>query len=197
MQKIVKQLFNYFKGLPDIGNKTAERIVFSLLSSESRDIKKLYDSLHKLIGNKNTCSTCGVISFNDPCDICSDESRENTLMIVESSKEYYKIELSGSYRGKYHVLGGIISPFQKRNFKDLNINNIKSRIENEGISEVIIGISPIPESVITKEMLMNLLKDTGVRITEFARGISTGQYVENIDEVTLTGAIKDRKDAEY
>ncbi len=197
MQKIIKQLSNYFKNLPEIGNKTAERLIFSILSLDDQNIEKLIEILEKLSHDKKVCSNCGVISFNDPCEICSNPHRSNTLMIVESSKEYYKIELSGSFKGKYHVLGGIISPFQKKNFNDLNIKNIKKRIKDEAIEEVIIGISPIPESTVTKEMLINLIKDTGVKITELARGISTGQYIENIDDMTLLDAIRDRKNADY
>ncbi len=195
MRKAIKQLFTYFKNLPEIGNKTSEKIVFSLLSTNNKDIKNSSDILGEIAQNKKVCSNCGVISFNDPCDVCSDENREHLLMIVESSKEYYKIELSGSYKGKYHVLGGIISPFQNKNIDDLNIKNLIKRIENEHIEEVIIGLSPTPESTITKEILINMLKKHGVKITELARGVSTGQYIENLDEITLLEAIKDRKNA--
>ncbi len=195
MEKLLKDLFLKVKNLRFFGKKNAERFVFSLLEAENEEIKSLSLLLERLSAEKSICSNCGVQGLHDPCSVCANDNREDTLLIVENSREFYKLEMLGFFKGRYHVLNGVISPFKAQTFEDLNISNIKDRIDKEGITEVIIGLSPLPEGEITTKYLTKYLSSTNCRITRMAVGIPSGQVVENADDITLKTALLGRIDA--
>ncbi len=192
MLKNIRRLLKTFHDLPYLGRKTAERVVFSLLEADESKLRVLRDLISELSEKRTVCEVCNVASSSSVCDVCADAAREKILCIVENSKEYYKIELAGIFSGKYHVLGGLISPFQSKTFGELNTSNIRERIEKEGIKEVMIALSPLPEGDITASYIIDLLKGCDVEITKTAVGVPSGIFMENADEITLKNAITGR-----
>ena len=195
MDKLLKKLNGNIRNLPYIGKKTSERLIFALLETENKKLREIAEILEQLSQAKTVCSNCGVKSLSSPCEICNNAERDNILCIVENSKELYKRELAGIYNGKYHVLNGVISPFKSKNFDELNIQNLKERIENEHIKEIIIALSPLPEGEITIRYLIKYLSDIDIKITKMAVGIPIGQFLENADEITLKSALLGRINA--
>ncbi len=187
------RLTEALKTLPGVGEHTAERLAFHLLAHR----RTLRELARALAGAEELgfCSKCGVITDRDPCPICSDPSRQNTLIVVERPADVFLFESFGFYRGKYHVLGGVISPVEGVGPDQLRIDSLVKRVEEEGISEVIIGLSPTVEGDATGFYIYDLLKDKA-KLSRIARGIPTGSELSLADPITVKEAFVGRQPIE-
>ncbi len=185
------RLIENFKKLPGVGEKTAEKIAFTIVRNQKL-LQELIDSLNS-IKELRLCIKCHTISEKEICDICLDIQREKIIMVVESPYDMFHIERLGIYNGKYHIIGGLLSPLEGIDENDLFINDLRSRILDEDIKEVIIGLSPIIEGDATSYLIYEKIKDLNVNITQIARGIPTGYEIIYADSITLQKAILSRQ----
>ena len=191
--KTILNLIECFKKFPGIGEKTAERLALSTLNMESDIIdlfsKSLKDSQTKI----KKCSRCGSLTEEDLCQICNDTTRDtSTLCVVEECKNVILFEKIGSFKGIYHVLGGLISPLEGINPEDIHIDKLIKRIKDENIKEVILAIKPSVEGETTALYIRKMLENTNVKISKIAHGIPMGADIDYIDPLTLEMAIEDR-----
>ena len=187
----VEKLIEAFAKFPGIGKKTAQRMAFYVLKSNNQQAVQLAEAVMDVKSKILSCTICGGITVEDPCAICSDSKRqENLLCIVEESSDIYVFEKTNSYRGKYHVLGGVLSPLDGIGPDDLTIDNLMNRV-NENM-EVILATNPSIEGEATALYISRLLKEKGVKSSRLARGIPVGGLLEYIDEATLIRAIEGR-----
>lgn len=181
------RLIQTLKKLPGVGEKTAEKSAFTIVKNR-KILDELITALSE-IKKLRLCSKCNTISEKEICEVCSDLQREKIIMVVESPYDMYHIEKLGVYNGKYHVIGGLISPLEGIEPKDLFIESLRSRILEEDIKEVIIALSSSIEGDATSYYIYEKIKDTNVNITQIARGIPTGYEITYADNITLQRAI--------
>ncbi len=187
----VEKLIEAFARFPGIGKKTAQRMAFYVLKSDNQYAVQLAEAVMDVKSKILTCSMCGGITVEDPCSICSDSKRQDDLLcIVEESSDIYAFEKTNSFRGKYHVLGGVLSPLDGIGPDDLTIDNLMSRVTNG--MEVILATNPSVEGEATALYIGKLLKEKGIKSSRLARGIPVGGALEYIDEATLIRAIEGR-----
>lgn len=187
----VERLIEAFTKFPGIGKKTAQRMAFYVLKSDNQYAVQLAEAVMDVKSKILTCSMCGGITVEDPCTICSDSKRQKDLLcIVEESSDIYAFEKTNTFRGKYHVLGGVLSPLDGVGPDDLTIDNLMSRV-TEGM-EVILATNPSVEGEATALYIGKLLKEKGIKSSRLARGIPVGGALEYIDEATLIRAIEGR-----
>lgn len=191
----IKNLIECFKKLPGIGEKTAERLALSILTLDNDIIELFSKSLVNVKTNIKRCKICNNLCEDELCEICKQPHRDkSTICIVEEPKNVIIFEKVGTYNGIYHVLDGLISPLDGINPEDLNILNLKERIINENIKEVIIAVKPSIEGETTALYISKILENENVKITKIAHGIPIGVDMEYIDSLTLEMALEDRKD---
>lgn len=191
--KTILNLIECFKKLPGIGEKTAERLALATLNIDSEIIELFSTSLNNIQTKIKKCPRCGSLTEEDLCQICQDKSRDTTtLCVVEECKNVILFEKIGSYKGLYHVLGGLISPLDGINPEDIHIDKLIERIRNENIKEVILAIKPSIEGETTALYISKMLENTDVKITKIAHGIPMGADIDYIDPLTLEMAIMDR-----
>jgi len=187
------QLTNILRKFPAIGSKSAQRIAFYLFSMPDKNLNEFVNTVRDLKKNLKYCSICFNISKNNPCDICSDPSRNDTqLCVVADQKDLLAIEKSGAYKGKYHILGGVISPLDGIYPEMLKITELINRIENGVITEVVLAISPTVEGEATIIYLSKFLKKFEVELTRIAYGLPMGADLDYVDESTITQAVEGR-----
>ena len=185
------KLINDFSQLPGIGKKTAQRLVFFLLSSDYNYTNNLSESLKNLKSKIKNCSICHGITELEPCLICTSSKRQdNLLCIVENAFDVFVFEKINSFRGRYHVLGGVISPLDGIGPDDLNIKSLLERVEYN--MEVIIATNSSVEGETTSLYLSKILANKVNRVSKLARGVPVGAELEYIDEATLTRAMEGR-----
>lgn len=195
MPEPVTQLTEAFSALPGIGPKTAARLTFFLLRAPDELSTNLANALIDLKEKTTFCSNCGNITVDDPCAICSDVKRDHrTIAVVEESLDLLSVERTGTYDGAYHVLHGAISPVNGIGPDDLNIARLFERVDEGGITEVIVATNPSTEGDATAMYLQGELARRGVKITRLARGLPTGGDIEYIDPVTLMRALQGRSE---
>jgi recombination protein RecR len=191
--KLIEDAVNAFSSLPGIGRKTALRLVLHLVKQPSDNTEGFAQALLKMRSGIKTCGTCHNIADTDLCSVCSDMRRERSMvMIVEGIRDVMAIEDTGTYRGLYHVLGGVISPIEGIGPNELNIDSLSDRITQGEIKEIIMAISPTIEGETTIYYLSKKLAMHPVRMSTLARGISFGGELEYADEVTLGRSIAQR-----
>lgn len=191
--KLVETAVEEIAKLPGIGKKTALRLVLHLLKEEVSSVQDLALALVDLRTKTVYCNSCHSIADLDTCDICSDRSRlDEVICIVEDTKDILAIENTNQYKGKYHVLGGIISPIDGIGPEDLNIDSLLNKIQNSEIKEVILALSPTMEGDTTAYYLTKKLKPLEVKVSTIARGIPVGGELEYADEITLGRSILTR-----
>jgi recombination protein RecR len=192
--KLVEDAVFEVAKLPGIGKKTALRLVLHLLKKEANDTLLLTQALHKVRTEIKTCKACGSLSDFEICSICSNPKRENGILcIVEDTKDILAIENTHQFYGKYHVLGGIISPMERIGPDQLNIEKLLEKIaDNKEISEIILALSPTMEGDTTAFYLTKKIKPFGIKISTIARGIPFGGELEYMDEITLGRSISTR-----
>lgn len=182
--------------LPGVGEKTAERFVYSLLDRDEDDIKNLSDSLIEFKKNIKNCDICGCLSDENICDICSNKARDNSIIcVVEDSKSLFSIEKTNKYKGYYHVLNGLISPIDGINPEDLNISSLINRL-NDDVKEIVIALNPSIEAEVTSMYLKKILKNYNIKISRLSYGIPMGSDMEYLDPIMISKALDDRKEIE-
>jgi len=191
--KTINNLIECFKKFPGIGEKTAERLALSCLNMDDETIELFTNSLKDSKTKIKTCEKCGNLSEEELCPICKDTSRENHILcVVEESKNIILFEKIGTFNGKYHVLGGLISPLDGINPEDINISSLINRIKEEEIKEVILAVKPTVEGETTALYIRKLLEGTDVVISKIAHGIPMGADIDYIDSLTLEIALSER-----
>ncbi len=190
----VKNLIDSLKNLPGIGEKSAERMAFSILNFDDEKIDNFEKSLHD-IKNIKRCPICNNITDMDKCYICNNPNRlDDTIFVVEKPKDIVLFEKMGNYNGKYHVLDGLISPLEGINPEDINIDTLVKRVEDNNVKEVIIVLKPSIEGETTMHYIKKILSKYDVRVSKIPIGIPMGTDIEYIDSMTLEMAFEDRKD---
>lgn len=193
----VIELQNELTRLPSIGKKSALRMALYLLKTERNDVERLARAVINVKDKVKICSVCGFLSDTDPCTICRDVKRDSSVVcVVETPGDIIALEKGSIFHGKYHVLGGVLSPLDGIGADDLRIAELEKRIPVEGIKELIIATNPTPEGEQTAFFLARLLNPTGVKVSRIARGIPVGADLENADDLTLTRALEGRVNLE-
>jgi len=191
----VQDLIDELGRLPGIGPKSAQRIAFHLLKVETADAERLARAIHEVKAKVHFCKICWNVAEGELCRICRDSRRDSSVTcVVEEPKDLVAIEKTQEFRGRYHVLGGAISPIEGVGPDDLRIRELLHRIEPEGIREVILATNPNIEGEATAMYLARLLSPLGVRVTRPASGLPVGGDLEYADEVTLGRAFAGRRE---
>lgn len=192
--KIFDRLVQAFQVLPGIGEKSATRIAFYLLTNRNEG-DKIVDSLQEVLEEIKFCSICNNITVEDPCRICSGEDRDkSTICVVQKPMDVFALERTGSYRGLYHVLGGLLSPIDDRGPGDINVSSLLERVGKEKTREVIIATNPTTEGEATAIFIEEELENYDVKVTRIARGIPVGTDLDFADDVTLLRALEGRRE---
>ena len=192
--KLIENLLEQLSKLPGVGRRSAERMVYWLLSQDIARVKTLAESIVQLKEGLRFCKECNHLAESELCLVCADGGRDRkTICVVESPKDLLAIERTGSFRGLYYVLLGNISPADGRGPEDLNIHKLMRRIKEEGIAEVVIATDPDAEGEMTALYLGKQLKSSGVRISRIGLGIPVGSAVEYVDISTLTMSLNSRR----
>lgn len=190
---LLEKAVNEFSKLPGIGSKTAMRLVLHLLRQDTATVEAFGNSIITLKKEVKYCQICHNISDSETCNICSNSHRDHsTVCVVENIKDVMAVEATNQFRGVYHVLGGVISPMDGVGPGDLQIESLVRRVENDDVNEVILALSTTMEGDTTNFYIYKKLKDTNVKLSIIARGISVGDELEYTDEVTLGRSIINR-----
>lgn len=190
----VQALINEFSKLPTVGPKTAARLVFHLLNRPRHEAQALAEAILAMKDRVRLCSICFSITEEDPCGICRDERRDaSTICVVAEAKDIFALERTGAYKGRYHVLGGLISPMDGIGPAQLRVKELVDRIAAEKPAEIIIATNPNAEGEATGLYLSRLLTPLGVAVTRLAYGLPIGGDLDYADEVTLAKAIEGRR----
>ncbi len=193
----IKNLIESFKYLPGIGQKTAERLAFSVLDFEEEQVSLFSDSLLDVHTKIHKCSNCNGFTENDICDICNDESRsKNILCVVDDAKTIFTFEGMNVFKGRYHVLEGLISPIEGVNPEDIGLPRLIERIKSQNFDEIVFAFKPTIEGETTSLYIKKIIGDMSIKITKLASGIPMGVDIEYIDSLTLERALFDRKEIE-
>ncbi|MGX5680894.1 recombination mediator RecR [Schumannella luteola] len=191
---IVQELIDELGRLPGIGPKSAQRIAFHILQTESFDVTRLSDILREVRDKVRFCEICGNVTEESTCSICRDPRRSaTTICVVEEAKDVVAIERTREFKGLYHVLGGAISPIDGVGPDDLRIRQLLTRLADGTVTEVIIATDPNLEGEATATYLTRLLIQPGLRVTRLASGLPVGGDLEYADEVTLGRAFEGRR----
>lgn len=188
------QLIEFFQKFPGIGPKSAQRMAFHLLKMPLSEVQKFSGVLVEAKENIHYCSICFNMSASDPCEICSNDSRDKSVIcVVAETKDLIAVEKTREYKGLYHVLQGTLSPLDGIGVEDLRIKELLMRLSDEKISEVILALSPSVEGEATSMYLTKLLKPFNIKISRIAFGLPIGSDIEFADEITLAKAIEGRR----
>lgn len=191
----IKNIIECFKDLPGIGEKTAERLAFSLINFDKEKLTSFSDAICDVRDKLTYCDICGNITENEICDICADKDRKSSIIfVVEKAKDISLFEKINIFNGKYHVLGGLISPLEGIGPEDINIDKLLSRIDKEEIEELILALKPSIEGETTMQYIKKVLESKNIKVTRIATGIPIGTDIEYIDSMTLEFAFEGRKD---
>jgi len=190
----LQNLINYYKKLPGIGDKSAERMALATLEFSKEDINKFSNALENSKNKIKNCKICGHISENDICRICGDESRDkNLICVIEDYKSVFSFEKVGNYKGVYHVLNGLISPMDGVGPEDINISSLVSRIKQLEKPELILALKSSIEGETTTLYIKKIFEKSDVTISRLSYGIPIGAEIDYLDIITLDKALEDRK----
>jgi len=188
------RLIDELSKLPGVGPKTAQRLAYHILRSSSLDADALAAAVRSVKTDLRYCSVCFNIAETDPCQLCSSDERDQTVVcVVEEPLDVLAVERTGQFKGVYHVLGGAISPVNGVRPDDLRIGELASRVRTRGIAEVILATNPNLEGEATSMYIAQLLIGTNARVTRLARGLPMGGDLEYADEVTVSRALEGRR----
>lgn len=191
----IAKLIDAFSRLPGIGPKTAARLAFFVLRMKEDDVIDFAKALVNVKRNLTYCSVCCNITDVDPCRICSDKSRDvSVICVVQEPKDVVAMERTREYTGQYHVLHGAISPIEGVGPEDLRIAELVKRLEDERVQELILATNPNIEGEATAMYLSRLVKPFGIKVTRIAHGLPVGGDLEYADEVTLSKALEGRRE---
>ena len=196
MEKLpsIEQLIESFASLPGVGHKSAEKMAYSVLNMDEELIEQFADSLINVKKSVHKCPRCGSLTENDLCEICLDESRDKTSFIVVSEpKDVMSFEKIGSFKGQYHVLGGVLSALKGIGVEDLEIESLIRRIEQDNVKEVILATNPTTEGETTALYIAKILEGKDINVSRLAFGLPVGGHLEYADSLTLQRALEGRK----
>lgn len=195
LPKIIQELIDQLAKLPGVGPKTAQRYAFDLLKKPKKEIEKLSLTLKELKDKVLLCKSCFNYSESDLCPLCKDPQRnKKQILVVSEPQDVEAIEKTSEYKGLYHVLGGVINQIEGITPDKLRIKELILRIKKEKPQEVILGLNPDLEGETTALYLQRVLKPFKIKITRLARGLPTGSDLDYADEITLSFALKNRKE---
>jgi recombination protein RecR len=191
---LLQALIDHFKKLPGVGEKTARRLAFAVLDMDAGEVRQFAETLLQVKQRIGFCTRCGNLAEAELCGICTDERRTGTILcVVERAADLFVLEGSGQYRGRYHVLHGVLSPLDGVGPEDLNLERLERRVQEEGIQEVIVATNPSLEGDTTSLYIANILRKYGVKVTRPARGLPIGSTLEFADRGTITKALEGRE----
>ncbi|MCF0210393.1 MAG: recombination protein RecR, partial [Bacteroidales bacterium] len=189
----LEKVINEFSKLPGVGRRTALRFALYLLSQDDLEAKSLAEAIVNLQNEVKICKKCFSISDNELCEVCSDESRDSSLLcVVENVRDVMAIENTNQYNGVYHVLGGVISPVDGISAKDIKIAELVERVVKEDVREVILALPTTMEGDTTCFYINKLVKDYNVKVSVISRGVAVGDNIEYADELTLGRSLVNR-----
>ena len=189
----IEKLIESFEKLPSIGNKTAARLAFYMLNASQEEVDEFVSNIQNAKKNLKYCSECYNITDNDPCSICSNVTRDKSIIcVVEDVKDVVAMEKTHEFKGVYHVLHGSISPMNGIGPDDIKIKELLSRLMEGKVKEVILATNPRVEGEATAMYISKLIKPLGIKVTRIAHGIPVGGDLEYTDEVTLGKALEGR-----
>ena len=192
--KSITKLTDSFQRLPGIGHKTAEKMAYQVLEMKDDTVEYFSDALKEVKQKIHYCPICGAYTENDICDVCADESRDKTkVLVVSYPKDVIAFEKIGSFDGVYHVLGGVLSSVNGVGVEDLNVAQLFNRIKEQNVLEIIIATNPNTEGETTALYLAKILEHTNVKVTRIAYGLPLGGHLEYADALTLSKALEGRK----
>jgi recombination protein RecR len=190
----VQDLIDELGRLPGVGPKGAQRIAFYLLAADPIDVRRLVDALTEVKDKVKFCNICGNVSEEEQCRVCRDPRRDlSVICVVEEPKDVVAIERTREFRGRYHVLGGAISPIEGVGPDDLRIRELMTRLADDTVTELILATDPNLEGEATATYLARLVKPMDIRVTRLASGLPVGGDLEYADEVTLGRAFEGRR----
>jgi recombination protein RecR len=191
---VVQDLIDELGKLPNVGPKSAQRIAFHLLAADAADVRRLAQVLLEVKDKVRFCSVCGNVAEEDQCRICRDPRRDlSVICVVEESKDVVAVEKTREFHGRYHVLGGAISPIEGIGPDDLRVRELMTRLADGTVTELILATDPNLEGEATATYLARLVKPMGLRVTRLASGLPVGGDLEYADEVTLGRAFEGRR----
>jgi recombination protein RecR len=191
---VVQDLIDELGRLPGVGPKSAQRIAFHLLAADPVDVRRLVSALEEVKARVRFCAVCGNVAEDERCRICKDPRRDPAVLcVVEEPKDVVAIERTREYRGRYHVLGGAISPIEGVGPDDLRVRELMTRLADGTVTELILATDPNLEGEATATYLARLVKPMGLRVTRLASGLPVGGDLEYADEVTLGRAFEGRR----
>ena len=195
--KYLELLVEELAKLPSIGQKTAQRLALHLLRASREDSLRLADAIRAVKERVGLCGMCGNFSDEDPCRLCADPQRDSgVICVVEQPGDVMAFERTGLFRGRYHVLGGALSPLDGTHPEDLRIGPLLERLRGDGVTEIILATNPNVAGEATALYLSKLLAPLGLRVTRIARGVPMGSDLEYSDQVTLARALEGRREVE-
>ncbi|MDT2806383.1 recombination mediator RecR [Vagococcus lutrae] len=191
----IAKLIESYMRLPGIGAKTAARLAFFTLDMQEEEVTEFARSLISVKRDLHYCEVCGNITDQKKCQICEDESRDQTtILVVEEPKDVMSMEKMREYRGLYHVLHGVLSPMDGTGPEDINMTSLIQRLQTTDVAEVIIATNATTEGEATAMYLSRLIKPAGIKVTRLAHGLSVGSDIEYADEMTLLRAVEGRRE---
>jgi recombination protein RecR len=189
----VAELVTNLKKLPGVGEKTATRFAYHILNMKKDEILSMANAIKRISDDVKMCSLCFNFTYTDPCDICSSRSRNNSIIcVVERPVDLNTIERAGIFKGRYHVLHGVINMLNNIGPEDIKLAELLNRLKNESVKEVIVALSPTTEGEATALYLQRVIKPMGIKVTRLASGIPMGSALEYVDQYTLTRAMENR-----
>ncbi len=189
-----EKLMQDFKKLPGIGEKSAERFVFTINNLKEEEIIEFSKDLLNFKNTIRNCKNCGILTDKETCEICDSKTRDKSIIcVVEDSKSAYVFEKSGNFKGKYHILNGLINPIEDINPEDINIFSLINERINEDVKEVIIALSPSIEGETTSLYIQKLLEKKNIKVSRLSYGIPMGSDIEYLDPLMISKALEDRK----
>jgi len=189
----IERLIEYFRTLPGVGYKTAQRYAYSIVEGDKERAKNFADALIEVKDKIGLCKCCGNYTDKEICDICA--KRDKTIIcVVKEPKDILAMEKVKSYTGVYHVLFGTLSPLDGRGPNDIKIKELLARVQSDDVKEVIMATDPDVEGDATAMYIAKLLKPLGVKVTRLAQGVAMGTDLEYADEITLSRALESRRD---
>ena len=191
----IEKLIESFEKLPSIGHKTAQRLAFYMLDITNEEAEEFTNSILNAKKNLHFCSKCFNISDTDPCNICSNPKRDESIIcVVEDVRDVIAMERTHEFKGVYHILHGSISPMNGVGPDDIKIKELLTRVMNGNVKEIILATNPRVEGEATSMYISKLLRPMGIKTTRIARGIPVGGDLEYTDEITLTKALEGRSE---
>ena len=191
----IKNLIDAFRRLPGVGEKTAQRFAYFITSMTDRDARFIAQAIVEVKERIKVCSVCYNLAEADPCPICADPRRDQSIIcVLEDPRDLIALEKSGSFKGVYHILGGLISPITNTGVDELRIEELRRRITAGGVREVIIATNPTKEGELTAHLIRQRLEGTDIRVTRIAQGLPAGGDLEYFDSQTLTAALTNRRE---